>query len=213
MVDEFTMQERAQSLMGSLQRHTNKILAAAVGLAAVAGAAYMYRASEATKRVAAERSYYQAQQAVVSGNVPLATTDLRRTVNTYRGTPGGNQAAVALAQLLYDQGKYAEGIAVAEQISPESASERASMAAVIAAGYEGQRKFDQAAERYRAAAEATNLPSERAAMKANEARALMAAGKAEAARTIWAELAKDPLGPLADEARIRLGELTAKPAA
>jgi hypothetical protein len=62
------------------------------------------------------------------------------------------------------------------------------MAAVIAAGYEGQRKFEQAAERYRAAAEATSLPSEKASMRANEARALMAAGKAESARAIWAEL-------------------------
>jgi predicted negative regulator of RcsB-dependent stress response len=212
MADSLSMQDRTDSLLGSLQLHSKKILAAAVGLAAIAGAAYLYNASEATKGVAAERAYYQAQQSVAAGNLPLATTDMRKAADRFRGTAAGNQAALTLAQLLYDQGKFAEGVAAAERVSPETDTQRASKEALVAAGLEGQRKFAEAAARYRAAAGATKLASEKAALRASEARALTAAGKPAEARAIWTELSADPASTLADEAKIRLGELTAKPA-
>lgn len=212
MTSPYSVQERADSVIGSLQLHSKKILAVAVGLAAIAGGFYFKNANDATKAAAAETAYFRAQQSVASGNIPLATTDLRKAADRYRGTSAGNQAALALAQLLYDQGKYAEGSAAVERIEPASEAERASKAAAIAAGLEGQRKFADAATRYREAAAASELASEKASLRASEARALMAAGKSADARAIWAELAKDPTGTLADEARIRLGELTAKPA-
>ena len=212
MTSPYSAQERADSIVGSLQLHSKKILAVAVGLAAIAGGFYLKNANDATKAVAAERAYFQAQQSVASGNIPLATTDLRKAADRYRGTSAGNQAAFALAQLLYDQGKFADGIAAAERVEPANVAERASKAATIAAGLEGQRKFVDAAARYREAAATAELASEKAMLRASEARALMAGGKGADARVIWAELAKDPTGTLADEARIRLGELTAKPA-
>jgi hypothetical protein len=39
----------------------------------------------------------------------------------------------------------------------------------------------------------------------------MVAGKTEEAKAIWTELAKDETGPMAAEAKVRLGELLAKP--
>jgi hypothetical protein len=39
----------------------------------------------------------------------------------------------------------------------------------------------------------------------------MAAGKIEDAKAIWTELAKDETGPMASEAKVRLGELLARP--
>jgi hypothetical protein len=39
----------------------------------------------------------------------------------------------------------------------------------------------------------------------------MAAGKPAEAKAIWTELAADETGPMAAEARVRLGEITAKP--
>ena len=212
MTVPYSAQDRADSIVGSLQQHSKKILAAAVGVAAIVGAFYLKNANDATKAAAAERAYYQAQQSVASGNVPLATTDLRRAADRYRGTPAGNQSAFALAQLLYDQGKFAEGVAAVERIEAKTDTERASKAATVAAGLEGQRKFVEAAARYREAASVSTLSAEKSSLRASEARALMAAGGGDQAQVIWAELAKDPVGTLADEARIRLGELTAKPA-
>jgi hypothetical protein len=39
----------------------------------------------------------------------------------------------------------------------------------------------------------------------------MAAGKTDEAKAIWTELAKDETGPVAAEAKVRLGEVIAKP--
>jgi hypothetical protein len=39
----------------------------------------------------------------------------------------------------------------------------------------------------------------------------MAAGKTAEAKAIWTELAKDDTGPMASEAKVRLGEVSAKP--
>jgi hypothetical protein len=39
----------------------------------------------------------------------------------------------------------------------------------------------------------------------------MAAGKADEAKAIWTELSKDDTGPMAAEAKVRLGEVSAKP--
>lgn len=212
-IADLTLEERADSLMGSLQRHSTKLLAGAIGIAALLGAVYFYNSSQATTALAAERAYYQAQQSLASGNVPLATTDMRKAADRFRGTPSGNQAALALAQLLYDQGKYAEGIAAIERIEPKSDAERASKEAVTAAGLEGQSKFVEAAARYRAAAAETKFATEKTTLRASEARALTAGGKKAEARAIWAELVKDPNRGVADEAKIRLGELSAAPAA
>ena len=209
---DYTLQDRADSFVGWAQRNATRIGAAAVGTAAILAGAYFYTSSQSTKQVAAERAYFQAQQTIASGNVPLATTDLRKAADRYRGTAGGTQAAFALAQLLYDQGKYAEGITAVERVEPANDAERSSKAALIAAGLEGQGKFADAAARYQEAAGASSFAGEKSALRASAARALMAGGKKAEARAIWTEIAKDPADPRSDEAKIRLGELSVGPA-
>jgi predicted negative regulator of RcsB-dependent stress response len=209
---DLLLESRADSLLGAAQRNSSRILMAAVAVAAIAVGTYFYRDSQATKNAAGERAYFQAQQSVSSGNIPLATTDLRKAADRYRGTSAGNQSAFSLAQLLYDQGKYTEGVAAVERVEPKTDAERASRESLIAAGLEGQGKFADAAGRDAAAAAASKFPNERSILRASQARALMAAGKKADARAIWLELSKDPDSPLADEAKIRIGELSAVPA-
>ncbi len=209
---DLMLEPGGDSLFGAVQRNASRILVAAVALAVVGAGAYFYRDSQATKNVAGERAYFLAQQSVASGNIPLATTDLRKAADRFRGTAAGNQAAFALAQLLYDQGKYTEGFSALERVDAATAAERASKDALLAAGLEGQGKFTDAAARYDAAAKAARFSNERALMRASQARALMAAGKKAEARAIWVELKSDPESALADEAKIRIGELSAAPA-
>ncbi|MGI9079141.1 MAG: hypothetical protein ACR2G6_17695, partial [Gemmatimonadaceae bacterium] len=64
---------------------------------------------------------------------------------------------------------------------------------------------------YRTAAELTRFPNDASSFNASAARAFMAGGKPDSARTIWAELASEPEGSMVSEARVRLGELTAVP--
>ena len=80
-----------------------------------------------------------------------------------------------------------------------------------AGGYEELKDFVSAAEQNKIAARETRFPVDKAQYQADAARDYMAAGKTEDAKAIWTELAKDETGPLAAEAKVRLGELLAKP--
>jgi len=64
----------------------------------------------------------------------------------------------------------------------------------------------------REAAEEARFDIDRDGYLADAARAYRRAGNDAEAVRIWTGLAEDPLGALAAEARVRLGELTAKPA-
>jgi len=69
------------------------------------------------------------------------------------------------------------------------------------------------AKEYEKAADLTDRDLERANQKARAARAYSTAGDTAKSRTIWAELASSSKNPsVAAEAKVRLGELSAKPA-
>ncbi|HKC81005.1 MAG TPA: hypothetical protein VKB91_07390, partial [Gemmatimonadaceae bacterium] len=88
---------------------------------------------------------------------------------------------------------------------------RASIHVLEADGDEELKDFTAAAEQYNLAAMATPFPADKAKYQAGAARDYMAGGKSDQAKAIWTELAKDESSPEAAEARVRLGELTAKP--
>jgi len=178
----------------------------------VVGGLWFFQRSRTMKEQNAEKAYYQARQAAAAGNLPLAVSDLKKVVTRYEGTRGGTQAAIFLAQGLYQQKKPQEGIdelKAALDDAPEIFVP--SIHALIGNGYEELRNFVAAADAYREAARTTEFPGEKAGHLASAGRAYMAAGKAVEARAIWADLAKDETGPMAAEARVRLGELEAKP--
>lgn len=193
--------------------HKQRVVIGLVAIAILFGGAWFYRRSGQIKTTRAESAYFQARQAAMAGNSALAVTDLRNVTTRYKGTPGAAQAALALAQMLYDEGKYQEGIAELDKVAGSSPEElRAAVHVLRAVGHEGLKQFDRAAAEYQAAAEVTRFPKDASSFRASAARALMAGGKQDAARAIWAELAAEPEGSMVSEARVRLGELTAKPA-
>ena len=80
-----------------------------------------------------------------------------------------------------------------------------------AAGLEQAGKAAEAAPEYEKASESAPTPLSRAAYRSDAARAYLAAGNRDAARRIWESVAADDSSPLAGEARVRIGELNAKP--
>ena len=119
---------------------------------------------------------------------------------------------MTLAQALYQQKKFKEGIAALKKAEAKAPSDfRPSIHVLEADGYEELRDFVAAAEQYELAAKETRFPVDKAQYQAAAARDYMAAGKTEEAKGIWTELAKDETGPMAAEAKVRLGELLAKP--
>lgn len=197
-----------------LLRKTSKPAGIVVALAAVAAGGYwFYRDGQQNAALRAERQLYTAQMALDQGNRPLAESDLQKLISTSGATPSGIQAAALLASLKYDEGKHAEGVALVEKALAKAPDhQKASLHALLAAGYEDQKKLVEAAAEFRKAADASPFELDKQKYLADAARALTTAGRTDEAKKLWSELAADENSPTAGEARVRLGELEATPA-
>ena len=150
---------------------------------------------------------------VVSGNLPLAESDLKKMVSRYDGAPASMQARLTLAQVLYDQNKFQAGVDElkgAEEEIGKSKDFGSSVHLVMAGGYEQLRKFKEAAAQYEKAAKAARFDADRQRYQSLSAKAYLNGGDSAKAKAIWTELGADSKGTVAGEARVRLGEMTAQ---
>jgi predicted negative regulator of RcsB-dependent stress response len=201
-----------ESVSEWLMLHKREVTWVVVALAILVGSLWFYRRSQSLKAQRAEAAYFQARRAASTGDLPTATSEFRKVATRYTGTLAGTQASLSLAQALYDQKKFKEGVDALKQIEAKAAEEfKPSVHSLEAAGYTELKNFAAAADQYKQAAAATKFPAEKAQYQASAARAYMSAGKAAEAKAIWTELAKDETSPEAAEARVRLGELNAQP--
>lgn len=192
--------------------HQREVTWAVAAVAIIFAGIWFYERSQTIKSQRAEAAYFQARQSEAAGNLPLATSDLQKVATRYEGTQAGTQAALSLAQALYGQQKYKEGIDALKKAEAKAPGDfKASIHVLEAAGYEQQKDFTHAAEQYKLAADVSRYPADKADYQASAARSYTAGGKIAEAKAIWTELSKDETSPLAGEARIRLGELEAAP--
>lgn len=173
---------------------------------------WFYLRSESIKSQRAEAAYETAVQSVASGNLPLAQSDLKKAATRYAGTNGGNEAAMALAKIYYQQNKFQEGIDALKASAADKGDLQYEAILLVASGYEGLAKWSDAAKQYEAAAEIARFNADKASARAMAARAYQAGGDKAAATKIWTDLMADPKGAFVTEAQIRLGELQATPA-
>ncbi|HJP59019.1 MAG TPA: tetratricopeptide repeat protein [Gemmatimonadaceae bacterium] len=205
--------DRGRDLMDWFQVNSRYVVIAAVVIAVAAAGYWFYMRSQQIKTINAERSLVQAEQSLQSGNTALATSDLQRVVTRYKGTAAGTEAAMLLAQTHYNAGKYQDGIKVLEEVSGKAGGSEASLQSLIGDGYSQLGKAADAAKAYERAADAAEFDTERAYYRAKAARSFTAAGNVNDAKRIWSQLATDEKAQaVAAEARVRLAELTAKPA-
>ena len=194
-------------------RTNAKPLGIAVGVVALAAILWVVGNQWRNQRAgAADAALSRARQSFAQGNLPLAQTDLRRVVTRFGGSSAGSQATMLLAQAYYEQGKADSGLRVLNDGKPSS-EDRASFEALKAAGLEQQKKYAEAADRYQAAAGLTEAKVAKDRYMADAARTFTEAGKKAEAERIWSALSKDNTSAYSAEARVRLGELTAAPAA
>ena len=203
-----TFDDRAESAM-DWARANGKYLTIAAAVVALAVAGWVVvRQYQSRQANTAESQLNRARQSYAQGNLPLAQTDLRRVIVRFGGTAAGSQATMLLAQTYYEQGKADSGLKAlsdGEAVGPD----RAAFEALKGAGLEQKKEYAQAADRYRAAAGLTDLKISKDRYMADAARALSSAGNKIEAAKIWEALAKDESSTFVNEARVRLGELTA----
>ena len=175
---------------------------------AVAALIFLFRSMDASKREKASAALYQAQAPLSQGNSKDAEPALERVVKNFGGTSAGQQAALVLAQVRFENGKHAEGIKGLESALGSANDDfKPSIEQMIAMGYEAQGKRELAAEHYAKAAELAKYDGEKAQYQASQARHLMAAGKTAEAKAIWEQLSQREDLPIYQEARVRLGEI------
>lgn len=204
--------ERADSFMAWSQLHARQLGIAAIVIAVVALGAWLYAHSRQVRSQTASTQLSTAEQAMSAGNAALAQSDLERLIKRYSSTRAGQEARLLLAQILYQKGQYTQGIA---QLTGLTSSDERAISSnaenLIGAGYEEMQKFADAAAHYQRAADTTPYPAYKDGYLASAARAYTEAGKTDEARKIWESLASDESSPSAAEARVRLGQLEAKP--
>lgn len=205
------LEDRTESAMDWVRTNGKALAAAAILVAVLVAGVFLYRQWRASRAEAAERVLSTGRQSYAQGNLPLAQTDLRRVITGFGGTSAASQATMLLAQVYYEQGKPDSGLAVLNEGRPAGPDE-AAFEALKGAGLEQKGEFAQAAQRYRAAAQASSGTSARQRYLADAARALAAGGDKAEAAAIWSQLAEDESSAFAAEARVRYGELSAKPA-
>ena len=203
--------DRLESMADMFQLYSRQITWGVVGLAAIVGGGWFYIRSQNLKAERADRALFVAEESI-PGNLPLAESDLRKLITRYEGTAAARQAQLVLTRLLYEEGKYQDGVADLKKALPklESLKDFASSAHVLlASGYEQVRNFADAAVEYEAAAKSARFDADRQRYESFAARDYQLAGRPADAKRIWTVLAADSKGTVAGEARVRLGEMTA----
>ena len=206
---------REETIVEWFQRNGRTVGIAAVVVAIAAGAYWYYNRSIELKNQAAERALNTALQSVSAGNRALAQSDLNRVAETYGDTQSGIEAGLLLAQIDFNAGKVDSGLAVLQKLTKASAAslDMASIYSLIGDGEMQANKPAAAAASYQKAAAAAKSDANRAYQQSKAARAFLSAGDTTSAKTLWQSLADSPKDPgVAAEARVRLGEIEAKPA-
>lgn len=186
------------------------IVLGAIAVVALLILGYRYNDRSTNEQAAAAltRAQLTAQQGPASATTMTA---LAGVAQKYGKTSAGQQAALLLAQVRYEAGQYAEGVKGLEgQVGSATADFVASFEQMIGMGYEAQAKHDQAAEHFGKAAAATKFAQDKAYYQASQAHALMSAGKLDAAKALWQELADREDPRFGQEAQVRLGEIAGR---
>jgi len=206
--------DRSESIADWARLYTRELSIAGAILVALIAVLWLYHYSSTQQLRRADEQLLQPERSLAAGNIPLAQTDLKRIISRYGGTPAATQAAMMLAETYYAQGKYIDGLTLLSKAphSGASAPFAAGLEGLVGDGYSEQNKPRDAATHYLNASGATKYPAEQAKWKAMAARSYTMAGDTAKAVGLWRELAKDESSPQAGEARLRIGELTARPA-
>jgi len=205
--------DRAQTFLDWTRVNSKWVTTGAVVIVVVAAGFWFYQRSKQIEATNAERALTTAKQSMSAGNMPLAQKDLQTVYSKYKSTTAGVEAAMLLAQIDYDTGKYQDGISVLVKALGSSGANgvQSTLRSLQGDGYAQMHKLGDAGKAYEQAAAATSLEMERAFQLAKAARAYSDGGDTAKARAIWTDILNDKTAQsMAAEARVRLGELTAK---
>jgi TolA-binding protein len=190
---------------------TRLLGAAAVGLLLLGVVAWAIWTSDRRKEEFAARSLNQARAAAEAGNLPLASSELQRLVETYGGTDAATEAVITLNQVRLVNGQ-AELAAVGlrDFLAKKPPQKYLAPAnGLLGTALENSKRPAEAAEAFAKASQAAELDYLKARYLIDAGRAYRSAGKTKEAEAVYREvLEKHPTSSSFTEAQVRLAELT-----
>ena len=173
--------------------------------------AWVVVSSERRKEEFAARSLNQARAAAEAGNLPLASSELQRLIDSYRGTDAATEAVITLNQVRMVNGQSElAAVGLREFIQQDPPAKYLAPAyGLLGTALENAKRPAEAAEAFRNASRSADLEYLKARYLIDAGRAFSAAGKqAEAVAAYRAIIDSFPKSPSVTEAKVRLAELT-----
>ena len=188
------------------------IVAGALALAAVLGGYFVYARQQAEVR--ASGSLFRAEMSVLQGDYQTATQALKELVDNSPGTNASKRAMLLLGDsyaALTNPREAATWYRKALDRAGSDATMRKAARLGMATALEDNRQFPEAAGYYAELAKESGTDNERGRALLGQARCLLAAGQGQKAGDVLQAIVALPNAeqPIADAARVRLGELRA----
>ncbi|HEY7613631.1 MAG TPA: tetratricopeptide repeat protein [Gemmatimonadales bacterium] len=212
MVEASTRQAPPATGPARWYRDRTKLIAgAAIALLLLVVVGWVVWSSERRKEAFAARSLNQARTAAEAGNLPLASSELQRLIETYRGTDAATEAVITLNQVRMVNGQSelaAVGLREFIQSKPP-AKYLAPAYGLLGTALENAKRPAEAADAFRNASRSADQEYLRARYLLDAGRAFKGAGKtAEATAAYRAVIDSFPKSTSVLEAKVRLAEMT-----
>ncbi|HYC30901.1 MAG TPA: tetratricopeptide repeat protein [Gemmatimonadales bacterium] len=193
-------------------RDRNRLaVAAGIALIVIGLVAWFVISSGRRKEAFAQRSLNQARSAAEAGNLPLASSELQKLIQTYGGTEAATEAVITLNQVRMVNGQSelaVVGLRDFLKADPDP-KYRAPAYGLLGAALENAKKFPDAGQAFKSASESATLEYLKARYLIDAGRAYTSAGKpAEAVAAYRTVIEKYPNSSSFTEAQVRLAELT-----
>ena len=184
-------------------------IAGAVVLAALI--AWFTVTSGRRKEEFAARSLNQARAAAEAGNLPLASSELQKLIQTYKGTDAAREAVITLNQVRMVNGQSElAAVGLRDFLATKPAAEYAAPAyGLLGAALENSQKWADAGDAFTNASRAADLEYLKARYLVDAARAYREGAKTEQALAAYREvIQKYSKTSSFTEAQVRLAEMT-----
>ena len=159
----------------------------------------------------AARSLNQARAAAEAGNLPLASSELQKLMQTYKGTDAASEAVITLNQVRMVNGQSElAAVGLRDFLATKPAAKYAAPAyGLLGAALENSQKWADAGDAFANAAKAADLEYLKARYLVDAGRAYREGRKTQEAIAVYREIIqKYPKSSSFTEAQVRLAELT-----
>jgi len=188
-----------------------QLVAGGVAVAVIALIAWLLVSSGRRKEEFAARSLNQARAAAEAGNLPLASSELQKLIQSYKGTDAANEAAITLNQVRMVNGQSElAAVGLREFLAGKPAPKYAAPAyGLLGSALENSQKWSDAGDAFSNASKAADLEYLKAQYLVAAGRSYREGGKKQEAIAAYREvIQKYPKSTSFVEAQVRLAELT-----